>query len=78
MQMQCRYVITTCCRALVQFAGDGEIDVDEFEYVLSNFKVPPKDCKVAFTMFSMVRNFTMFSKFKLFLETVFLFIIHEK
>ncbi len=35
-------------------SGDGEIDVDEFEYVLSNFNVSPKDCRAAFMMFSMV------------------------
>lgn len=32
--------------------GDGKIDVDEFEYVLSDFGVPPKDARSAFLMFS--------------------------
>merc|ERR1712173_112985 len=32
--------------------GDGEIDVEEFEYVLSHFNIPAKDCRTAYTMFS--------------------------
>ncbi len=35
-------------------SGDGEIDVDEYEYVLGNFGVKSKDARVAFMMFSMV------------------------
>ncbi|XP_063437571.1 calexcitin-2-like [Mytilus trossulus] len=32
--------------------GDGKVDAEEFEYVLSDFGVPPKDARCAFLMFS--------------------------
>ncbi|XP_064596514.1 calexcitin-2-like [Liolophura sinensis] len=37
---------------LLDRAADGHIDVDEFEYVISNFGVPAKDARSAFLMFS--------------------------
>jgi len=37
---------------LLDRTGDGEIDQDEFEYVLRDFGVSPKDAKTAFLMFS--------------------------
>ncbi|ESP02587.1 hypothetical protein LOTGIDRAFT_237907 [Lottia gigantea] len=32
--------------------GDGVVDLEEYEYVLSDFGVPPKDARAAFLMFS--------------------------
>ncbi|KAK3095447.1 hypothetical protein FSP39_014788 [Pinctada imbricata] len=37
---------------LLDRTGDGHVDADEFEYVLSDFGVPPRDAKNAFLMFS--------------------------
>lgn len=39
---------------LCNFEGNGFVDVEEYEYVMSEFGVPPKDAKNAFLMFSQV------------------------
>ena len=36
------------------FAGDGVIDAEEFEYVLSDFGVPSKDARTCFLLISNV------------------------
>ena len=38
-------------------AGDGRIDVEEYEYVLTDFGVPPRESRNAFTIFSQVYVF---------------------
>ncbi len=38
------------------FAGDGVVDNEEFEYVLSEFGVSEKMAKQAFTIFTEVRK----------------------
>lgn len=45
---------------LLNRTGDGIIEADEFEYTLSFFDIPAKDCRSAFIMLSEVNNF--FSK----------------
>ena len=42
---------------LLLLTGDGKVDAEEFEYVLSDFGVPPKDARCAFLMFSCVSIF---------------------
>ncbi|KAL3884695.1 hypothetical protein ACJMK2_024807 [Sinanodonta woodiana] len=37
---------------LLDRTGDGEIDIEEYEYVMSEFGVPSKDARNAFIMFS--------------------------
>ena len=39
------------------------IDTDEFEYVLSEFNIPAKQCRSAYTMFSEVLTFLNRQKF---------------
>ena len=34
--------------------GDGIIDEDEFEYVLSLYNIPAKDCRAAYLIFTEV------------------------
>ena len=41
------------------FEGDGVIDIEEFEYVLSDFHVPAKNARAAFIIFSKV-SFSFF------------------
>ena len=38
------------------FSGDGIIDNEEFEYVLSEFGVSEKTARQAFTIFTQVKN----------------------
>ena len=41
----------------IYLTGNGFVDAEEYEYVMSDFGVPSKDAKNAFLMFSKVKLF---------------------